>query len=726
MQTAGRITGFVGIIILGLLILSSFVRLHPRATLTHTPDDKHLHQVFGRHRITQQIVAPTDTLAGLELFVDENSLTPADAPLFLHVRLAGTDEDIRTVKQSIAKTQHGERLVFAFERIENTHDRAYEFELEAPSLNQSQALRIRYQTDASKYPLGRSWSSDEAKQGSLGFVVIEEPSALAIIARWIIDSDNFLVWPSIAAMIFGILGWHYQKNAARAETWWHDRWNHVPRKHLFFWFLGILTATFFLYWPALQQFYYHDDLALLARGIQFTSEHPWEIISARAYLETDPYSQFALPFWRPLSAGIYPLVTFFLFKLNSVAVFALHLLLTGITGGLLFLLALLYLQKPIVSGLTVTFWLAHSSKVGALYWWSSSQDILASLLILTSILLYSYWRSYPSKRVVLYGAISTAALAMLSKEHAILAPLIIWIFCEFPPLLQAWKKKYLVASFIRIAPFVFTAGIYLALRTIAFSDQTLPELFRNDTTYEMATSVSKIAQNFVTYGAWSAEQWIWPENIFNGLDGALGSWMWEIKIQKPLYPGIIALIALLLLPILFWKKTNIRTNLLLGTAWWLLFLGPTLFLNHQWDARWLYMPIFGVGFILGVLFLLLKPQLRNPLVILSIVALLGYGFWQARDEEHTKFSREQAAYSRVAFNQFKDQKHVLNADSKVVVVGVTPHQTTSVNAYLFRLAGMPANTPLIRTDRMPTEFSEHDIVIDMSDYDAFYPHYDQD
>lgn len=727
MQTSRTVTVSGLVFLLGILLAGSSVRAGIRSSLTHTPDDKHIHQVFGRHTIRQQIIAPTGTIGAFSFFIDPTRLPPAETPLLLHVRVAGTDSNIRTVSTTLGAVRQDNALMFPFELLKRTKGQRYEFELEAATIKQSQALRVRYQSDSEKYPVGSSSSGEETKQGNLGFVLWEQPSILVIIGRWFIYPDNVLIWPALLAMIAGIAGLFYLRSTTAPDPWWQAQWKAVSVRHLLYWSLALLIIPFVVYWPALQQFFFHDDIALLARSIQFVQEgHWWELLTARPYIEVDEHSHYIIPFWRPLSAGLYPLLTTYVFGLSSPLAFALHVLIVGITGVLLFVLATLLTKNNLLSFLMVVLWLTHSSKIGALYWWSSSQDLLASLCIGIAIVLYARWRAYPDQRWLIITATVSSAFGMLSKEHAIFIPLLIWLCCELPALWQRASKTALYHSVVRISPFILIAGVYLALRTLAFSDPQLPDLFHNETTYTVTTSVDKVAQNIVTYGAWSAEQWLWPLDLWPSANSLLGNWMWEIKIQPPLYPAVIFFGVWLLAITAFWRTRRARLLLILGAVWWLVFLGPTLLLSHEWNARWLYMSIFGVSLAVGGVALQLPSRLRNAACLVAIVALLIYGPWQARDPEQTRFYREQAAYSRVAYEQFIAQRGRLTPESNVFLVGVVPHQTTSVNAYLFRLGGLPAYTPLTRIPEMPTDIGDHDIVINMTNYDALYPHYDQD
>lgn len=703
-------------------------------TQLHTPDEKHIHQVFAGNWLAQRIAVPQNSIDGIRFWLGENTTTSPDAVVTLHVRPAESDRDIRTVSgtfsqfRETAQLEHydatysllssPETIYFPFERITGSKNQAYDFVLTANTAS-LQAVRIRYESDEKKFPDGQSFSTQGPEQGNLGFVLYERPTVLTLLARWLFDPRHFLIWPAIGMMIFGIV-WRWKRGDLYSHTygfaWQTARWRNTSLVIA----VGMVIVAMAMYWPATHLFYYHDDLPLLARVKHFQEQGTaWKILTAHDYLETDEYSQFSFYFWRPVSAA-YTWLTYQAFELQTSLAYGLNLFLFALTSVGLVGIAYAYVRSRLAAVAAGVVWLAHSTKVGALYWWSESQDIVAGLFAVLAFLLYLMWRQAPKNRWLLGASLSLFAAGALSKEHVFVLPCIILAatLLESRPTIQHLRTAVRLA-----APYIFVAGAVLALRTVALGDPTLPYIRRVDDTYAFTQSPTDVIQNLTAYAAWSAEHWLWPH--LEGIDAALGTMLWRTRLQPPLYPGIILLASYVVALLLWHRHAKVRHILLFSGAWWVLFLAPQLLLANDWRFRWLYLPTFGLALLIGFGIARVPLPRRKSIGAIAIIAFSVYGFWQARLPQRTLFYRDQSAYIRAATQQYEMQRSKADENSTLYLVGVVPHQETSLNAYLFRLLHPYYPLHIVRQNQPPQQLELHDIVIDMRGIDAYYPEHER-
>jgi tetratricopeptide (TPR) repeat protein len=108
----------------------------------------------------------------------------------------------------------------------------------------------------------------------------------------------------------------------------------------------------------------------------------------------------------------------------------------------------------------------HPIHVESVAYVSASTDLLVTLFALISILAYFRFREEGASRLYFIASVLAAALAMLSKESAIMFP---WLLVAYealretrPGTTQNWKR------FLWTLPYFVVVGAYLAARTLFF------------------------------------------------------------------------------------------------------------------------------------------------------------------------------------------------------------------------------------------------------------------
>lgn len=690
--------------------------------ITHTPDEKHVHQVFGDITLSQNIMMSVATLDGVSLYIDETTIPEPEQPITLFIREPQTHENIRIVSmalQDIIRQQDPARIYIPFKPITGVKGQTLEIAIKAEGASKAHALRIRYQSDGEKYPSGKSYTATEQKQGNIGFVLYERPTIGKRVLRWIFDKDHRVALAGLLLACVSVFFYVKFRNQTSKAPNLVGSLRVLSVRRLVTISALIIAFVFVVYAPALQLFYFFDDVPILARAEHFSQTNPWNFFTMRSYDGQDPDSQFSLPHWRPLSANIYPLLTTKIFGLHAAGAYATNLVLIALTGTCIAALAYVLLKDWWASSLVTAVWIVHSTRIGVVYWWSSSQDIIASLFFMLCLLVFLYWRARQS-RWILYISAALYFLGLLSKENVFLLP-IIAIALDWLVVPRISLTERIKALRPMISMYGIIAGIFLILRTVAFWDPGVSQELLHDPTYALTTNPVAISKNIVAFSAWTAEHQLWPQ--ISSIDHYLQPWMDPIRITKPIYPGILLMLIYFGLLAYKWRSSKTRNILLFAGLWWVIMLGPLLLITQIWFSRWLYMPVFALGLLLAYGWQHLPSQVKKSSAITALLILAVYGFWSARLPEPSRKHREQSAYTQEAIRQAVQQKGKLASDSRIYAVGVTENQRTSITNFLFYLA-YSREVPLIRVNEIPHDIGPHDIVIDMSSYDAYYPEND--
>lgn len=720
----------LSLVLLGILCLAYLGTRRPvtRIAFLHTPDNVHIHQVYGGHSLTQHTAFQKPSLDGIAIIIDSQSsqINPTEE-IILHVFTQDSNEELRTIirpfgdivqaiPRKVDEVQEYSAVYFPFDVIEGIPNEPLKFTLEAPTLSKLNALRVRYQSDATTLPGGEVFEISDHKQGNLGFVLYERPFLSTLAVEWFTSDEHSYVIPSLLVILAAIvviwkIGLPSQVVGVTVN----------PASAKWVGLIFVLLAAGIFY-PALNMFYFHDDLALLARAKEFQEISPSRILLAHTYLEQDPYSRFNFHFWRPISAGVYSwIVLNTLYGLPSLA-FLLNVVLAAATATLLYIVAIEIFSNRLLAFLSASVWLFHPSKIKTLYWWSANHDILAGLFAALSLVLFAWWRKTGRTRY-LWASMFGLTLGVWSKEHIFFLPLVLASFEYF------FGGKTVRSTVQAISPFLILTGILLCIRALVFSDPSVLPIDPTDKTYALEVSPHTFGVNLIGYTGTVGLQWLWPAFApgFGSIEDHLNYILDNMtKIPKPYYPGVAIIILFGLSAGAIYLKDDKRfRKLVFATIWWLSFFGPLLFLRNDWRERWVYLPLFGAALSVTTLVEFVPVRYRSGISATLVVITLLLGYMGARDSTRTQFYRDQANYIRVASSQFDAQVAKLTEASRVFLVGVLPDQTTSLNAYLFRLKDIPSPVPIIRTDMYPNNVTTNDIIIDMTGIEAYYPGYEQ-
>ncbi len=700
----------IALILLGYL---GSLRAEERIAATATSDGKHVHQAYAGYPIQARFTASANGLSALAIEArNKSDIQPT-------IAIALTNEtDARQIPLSFVQSDTDIRT--AFDPQAGSSGKTFLVEIRANDTPKDHALLVPYETDPTKYPHIQVWQNGAAKQGSIAIAEYEQPTYALVFWRWLKNPHQRPLWLGIALIVIGFIlhkkTRHSKEEAPKPPT------TYKLRPITFIYCLLIIAAILAVYWPATNLFFYSDDVGILARISMLWEQSPLTIFTAHQYQDADSMSRFGFDFWRPVSFSIYPLVLHLLFPTSAALYYFFNILFFALTGCAVFAIAKHILQSTSASLAAVALWAFHSSKLGVVYWWSSIQDIFASLFAMASIALYLRWRT-TKRRQTIYLAIAAYAISLLSKEYVIVTPVIV---LALELLLRARQERFIVNKKIAwtIALFMIAAGGFLIANTAVLGDPRLPEKRAENQTYALTLSPKAIARNTIVNLAGTAENRLWPKTTYTeALEQQLNERLelWRAKTSGPYYPSIAGLGIFAVSLIVYWHNRSVRNILLFSACWWVLYMGPILLLANDWKFRWLTLATFGPALAIVAVVQRIAPKKYPAVFTLLIVTSTIYGYTTARNEDLSRFYREQSAYTQEAYRQLREYEHMHGPARRIVLVGITEEQQTSLNAYLFRIYAKDPHADIIYRQEIPQTMVSGDAIINMTGIQPYYP-----
>jgi len=240
-----------------------------------------------------------------------------------------------------------------------------------------------------------------------------------------------------------------------------------------------------------------------------------------------------------------------------------------------------------------------------------------------------------------------------------------------------------------IAPFLLVAGFYLIVRTVAMGDPTLPFFPREDTSYEITLQPKKIAQNTLAYLTWTLESSVWPKpgSLIQPIENALAEFMKSTQVEGLLYPGLFALVGLIIVLCIFWRNSVVRNSIIFGALWWVVCLAPNLLLANERSIRWLTLSSWGYARIVSiVLWKIFSPikRFRIAIIISIAICFLMYGFWMARSPQILHPYTEISQHARTSIAQYAAEVSKISPQ-RIFFQNISPDLRGTVNRQLLLL-----------------------------------------
>lgn len=274
-----------------------------------------------------------------------------------------------------------------------------------------------------------------------------------------------------------------------------------------------------------------------------------------------------------------------------------NVLLNAVACALAFLLVRALLPSSIFAAITALVFAASPLHTENVAWISGRTDVIAGLWIFASIYLYVLARRRGS--LVLWGgAVAAYVMALFAKETAIVVPAILLVI-DVAALRREHRQADGLPEDGPKVPWkaVAGAGVYVAVLIVFLFVRTVVlgvgfAAFRPETTGVLHT-LALAASVFAGYTL----KLLWPF--------ALNA---EYETRAPevfLEPAVLAGIGLMIILALVVYRYRRRSEVVVGAAWLVLFLGPVLNLVPLTEVsaeRFLYLPSLGFSMLLAYVF----------------------------------------------------------------------------------------------------------------------------
>lgn len=292
---------------------------------------------------------------------------------------------------------------------------------------------------------------------------------------------------------------------------------------------------------------------------------------------------------------------------------ALNVFLHIASAGLIFFIIRLIFRNDTVAWLTSLFWVVHPIHTEAITYMSGTADPLSLFFGLGSMLVYLYGRKHNRLE---YFPISLVffILALLSKEEAVVLPLLLYLYEIIFNNKQGWKvflwpTIFFIISLIyvtlRFTLLNFVDGVGLGAESNIYTESLLVRLY------------TFMASLLVYYGFL-----LWPVNLHleRSFPVFINPFSWPIIFSCTIFIGLmITAVASVV------KKNN---YLAFGIFWFFIFFIPVsgiIPVNALILEHWLYWP--SIGAMLGVSYLINKiwivyPDLRKLISLAAIILLV--------------------------------------------------------------------------------------------------------
>jgi tetratricopeptide (TPR) repeat protein len=260
-----------------------------------------------------------------------------------------------------------------------------------------------------------------------------------------------------------------------------------------------------------------------------------------------------------------------------------------------FLLLLRLTESANGATLGAALFAVHPIQTESVAWLSASSDVLLAIFLVLTVYFFAAGKSQVS-----FASLLFAALAMLTKEVGIVAPLLVFAF--------AWTRSCLKEAAVRTLPYLAVASAYLAIRECALGGMVYA------TGADMTPRLVALTWPLVLLRY--ALHVVWPARLSFCYDVPIGTSIW------PLLLLILAVAAIV------WLLRFANRDVKFGAAWVAITLLPALELQyatyHEFvHDRYFYTPMAGLALIAASLLAKAKFDARTMTVAGVVLAALA-------------------------------------------------------------------------------------------------------
>jgi len=344
----------------------------------------------------------------------------------------------------------------------------------------------------------------------------------------------------------------------------------------------LVLFVFYCYWPLTRFFFSQDDFYFLERassGFRASMEQ---------FFTTRPGH------FRPLTKGLYFLVTWPLFELNAFPYHVVSLVLHALNSILAGLVLRRFGISVWMSAVAALLFAANVANLEAVAWISCVQQLLSTTFAFAA-LIWGADAVATRSRGRMPAATIAYLLALLSYEQTLAVPLVL--------ILWAWSREGTRAALRACTGVLLPMLLLMVLYGVyAFAVRGMP----HDGPYQMAIGRNVIANLREYCGSMFAIWLTYPYlDLPRGLRGSHVVWgaliAWFVIRRE-------------------WR------SLLFGIATFVLFLGPVLFIRYHVFSFHLYLPAIGAWYLIAratdSLVEALPIAARRPVMLAAVCAVM--------------------------------------------------------------------------------------------------------
>lgn len=334
-------------------------------------------------------------------------------------------------------------------------------------------------------------------------------------------------------------------------------------------------------------------------------------------------------FYRPVQ-GLSFMLDYSLWGLNSLGYHITNTILHALNAILVYFIILTIYKSWQTAMISALFFSIHPVQTEAVTYISGRADGLTALFLLISLIFFIK-DAHQSRKIFFFASIISFMLALLSKESAIIFPLIIilYSFC----LVHKENRSYLLRAYL--SAFLIILGGYLILRTHIFNspDHSIRNLSEN--LYPRLLSLGRIIISYIGL-------LFFPVGLHMERSIELVNSIFKVDFLIPcLLLGLIIFLGL--------KAFKRSKAVFFSFGWFFIFLSPVLNIvpiNALMAEHWLYLPSVGFFTIiaLGASNLLKYKGTFLKRVTIVILSLAGIFYSYLTVKRNTEWSNEIGFY----------------------------------------------------------------------------------
>jgi hypothetical protein len=338
--------------------------------------------------------------------------------------------------------------------------------------------------------------------------------------------------------------------------------------------LLVLEAAVFVW--HVKHFFNGDSLFYLSHRITSWSG------AMKAFCSCDSRWQY-----RPLTYLVFSFVLFPLFGMNPVPYNLFGLGVHMLNTLLVYRVLLGFSQRETAALLGAFFFGIHTAAFYIAY--DGITFLPESSYAFFSLLAILFHRAYCQKgrALRLWASLLAFVLALLSKETAVVLPAVVWlglVFCDPAATKRLWQGGRIRAHAKRVLPLCAVALLYLLVSGIIKKGVMYPLSPSHSHNYELSWYALRLKYKYLK----------WALNFPDGLIFEFVSW------SNYLVAMGVALFTLPFTLALIRGLARGNRKYWFAASWFLIFLSPVLLLRNLTMVHYLYLPVVGVAFALGL------------------------------------------------------------------------------------------------------------------------------